>query len=77
MKNPNALKWSDLKTGIFFVFGIGFAAYMGLVIGKNTNLFTGVTTIKIVSRDVQSLAENNFVSISGKKNRDCVKNGFL
>ncbi len=67
MKNPNALKWSDLKTGIFFVFGIGFAAYMGLVIGKNTNLFTGVTTIKIVSRDVQSLAENNFVSISGKK----------
>ncbi|MFZ4525809.1 MAG: MlaD family protein [Chlorobium sp.] len=67
MKNPNALKWSDLKTGIFFVFGIGFAAYMGLVIGKNTNLFTGVTTIKIVSRDVQSLAENNFVSVSGKK----------
>ena len=67
MKNPNALKWSDLKTGIFFVFGLGFAAYMGLVIGKNTNLFSGVTTIKIVSRDVQSLAENNFVSVSGKK----------
>ncbi len=67
MKNPNALKWSDLRTGIFFVFGLGFAAYMGLVIGKNTNLFSGVTTIKIVSRDVQSLAENNFVSVSGKK----------
>ncbi len=67
MKNPNALKWSDLRTGIFFVFGICFAAYMGLVIGKNSNLFTGVTTIKILSSDVQSLAENNFVSISGKK----------
>ena len=67
MKNPNPLKWSDLRTGIFFVFGLGFAAYMGLVIGKNTNLFSGVTTIKIVSRDVQSLAENNFVSVSGKK----------
>ncbi len=67
MKNPNALKWSDLKTGIFFVFGICFAAYMGLVIGKNSNLFTGVTNIKILSNDVQSLAENNFVSVSGKK----------
>ncbi|MEI7695146.1 MAG: MlaD family protein [Chlorobium sp.] len=67
MKNPNALKWSDLKTGIFFVFGIGFAAWLGLVIGKNTNLFSGVTTIKILSRDVQGLAENNFVSVSGKK----------
>ncbi len=67
MKNPNALKWSDLRTGIFFVFGICFAAYMGLVIGKNSNLFSGVTNIKILSNDVQSLAENNFVSISGKK----------
>ena len=67
MKNPNALKWSDLRTGIFFVFGICFAAYMGLVIGKNSNLFTGVTTIKVLSSDVQSLAENNFVSVSGKK----------
>ncbi|MEI7824837.1 MAG: MlaD family protein [Chlorobiaceae bacterium] len=67
MKNPNALKWSDLRTGIFFVLGICFAAYMGLVIGKNSNLFSGVTTIKILSNDVQSLAENNFVSVSGKK----------
>ena len=29
MKNPNALKWSDLRTGIFFIIGIGFAAYLG------------------------------------------------
>jgi len=67
MKNPNALKWSDLRTGIFFVLGILFAAYMGLVIGKNSNLFSGVTTIKVLSADVQTLAENNFVSVSGKK----------
>jgi len=67
MKNPNALKWSDLKTGIFFIFGIGFAAWLGLVIGKNTNLFSSTTTVKILSRDVQGLAENNFVSVSGKK----------
>ncbi|MBM3421920.1 MAG: MCE family protein [Chlorobi bacterium] len=67
MKNPNSLKWSDLKTGIFFLFGLGFAAYLGLVIGKNSSLFTGTTTIKVLSRDVQGLAENNFVSVSGKK----------
>ncbi|ABL64716.1 MlaD family protein [Chlorobium phaeobacteroides] len=67
MRNPNALKWSDLKTGIFFILGIGFAAYLGLVIGKNSSLFTGVTTIKIISNNMQGLAENNFVSVSGKK----------
>lgn len=67
MRNPNALKWSDLKTGIFFLLGLGFAAYLGLVIGKNSSLFTGTTTIKVLSRDVQGLAENNFVSVSGKK----------
>ncbi|MDT9546891.1 MAG: MCE family protein [Chlorobium sp.] len=67
MRNPNALKWSDLKTGIFFIFGIGFAAYLGLVIGKNSSLFTGVTTVKVLAGNMQGLAENNFVSISGKK----------
>lgn len=67
MINPNALKWSDLKTGIFFLLGLAFAAYLGLVIGKNSSIFTGTTTIKVLSRDVQGLAENNFVSVSGKK----------
>jgi len=67
MRNPNALKWSDLKTGIFFIFGIGFAAYLGLVIGKNSSLFTGVTTVKVLAENMQGLAENNFVSVSGKK----------
>ena len=64
MRNPNALKWSDLRTGIFFLLGLGFAAYLGLVVGKNSSLFTGVTTIKVLSQDVQGLAENNFVSVS-------------
>ncbi|ABB23328.1 MlaD family protein [Pelodictyon luteolum] len=67
MRNPNALKWSDLKTGIFFIFGIGFAAYLGLVIGKNSSLFTGVTTVKVLAGNMQGLTENNFVSVSGKK----------
>ncbi|NTU58107.1 MAG: MCE family protein [Chlorobiaceae bacterium] len=67
MKNPKELKWSDLKTGIFFVLGLGFAAYLGIVIGKNTSVFTGVTTIKVMSKNVDGLAENNFVAASGKK----------
>ena len=67
MRNPKELKWSDLKTGIFFVLGLGFAAYLGLVIGKNTSMFTGVTTISIMTRNVNGLAENNFVAVSGKK----------
>jgi phospholipid/cholesterol/gamma-HCH transport system substrate-binding protein len=67
MKNLKELKWSDLKTGIFFVLGLGFAAYLGLVIGKNTSMFTGVTTISILTKNVNGLAENNFVSISGKR----------
>ncbi len=67
MKNPNTLKWSDLKTGIFFVIGLGFAAYLGLVVGKNSSLFTGVTKIHMLAHNVGSLKENNFVSVSGKK----------
>ncbi|NTV02042.1 MAG: MCE family protein [Chlorobiaceae bacterium] len=67
MKNLKELKWSDLKTGIFFVLGLGFAAYLGLVIGKNTSMFTGVTTISFITKNVNGLAENNFVSVSGKK----------
>ncbi|NTU92590.1 MAG: MCE family protein [Chlorobiaceae bacterium] len=67
MRNPKELKWSDLKTGIFFVLGLGFIAYLGIVIGKNTSTFTGVTTIRIMSMNVDGLAENNFVSVSGKK----------
>ena len=67
MRNPKELKWSDLRTGIFFVLGLSFAAYLGIVIGKNTSTFTGVTTIRIISNNVNGLAENNFVSVSGKK----------
>ncbi|NTU67570.1 MAG: MCE family protein [Chlorobiaceae bacterium] len=67
MKNLKELKWSDLKTGIFFVLGLGFAAYLGLVIGKNTSMFTGVTTISVMTNNVNGLAENNFVSVAGKK----------
>jgi phospholipid/cholesterol/gamma-HCH transport system substrate-binding protein len=67
MINLKELKWSDLKTGIFFVLGLGFAAYLGLVIGKNTSIFSGVTTIKIMTKNVDGLTENNFVAVAGKK----------
>jgi len=67
MRNLKELKWSDLKTGIFFLLGLAFAAYLGLVIGKNTSIFTGVTTIRILTSNVNGLAENNFVAVSGKK----------
>lgn len=67
MRNLKELKWSDLKTGIFFVLGLGFAAYLGLVIGKNTSVFSGVTTIRIMTKNVDGLTENNFVAIAGKK----------
>ncbi|ASQ89986.1 mammalian cell entry protein [Prosthecochloris sp. GSB1] len=67
MRNPNELKWRDLRTGIFFIVGVGLAAYLGLVVGKNSSLFKSVTTINMVASNVGSLAENNFVSVSGKK----------
>jgi len=67
MKNPNTLKWGDLKTGIFFVIGLGLAAYLGLVVGKNSSLFKSATTIQMMAQNVGSLKENNFVSVSGKK----------
>ncbi len=67
MRNPNTLKWNDLKTGIFFVIGLGFAAYIGLVVGKNSSLFREVTSIKMVATNIGSLQKNNFVSVSGKK----------
>ncbi len=67
MRNLKELKWSDLKTGIFFLLGIGFAAWLGLVIGKNTSFFTGVTTVRFMTRNINGLAENNFVAVAGKK----------
>ncbi len=67
MRNPNTLKWSDLKTGIFFVIGLGLAAYIGLVVGKNSSLFKSVTKVQMMAQNVGSLKENNFVSVSGKK----------
>jgi phospholipid/cholesterol/gamma-HCH transport system substrate-binding protein len=67
MRNLKELKWSDLKTGIFFVLGLAFAAYLGVVIGKNTSVFSGVTTIRIMTKNVDGLTENNFVAIAGKR----------
>jgi len=77
MRNPNELKWRDLRTGMFFIVGIGLAAYLGLVVGKNSSLFKSVTTINMVAGNVGSLAENNFVSVSGKKIGTVSKMDFI
>lgn len=77
MRNPNTLKWSDLKTGIFFVIGLGLAAYIGLVVGKNSSLFKSITKVQMMAQNVGSLKENNFVSVSGKKIGVVSKMDFL
>ncbi len=67
MKSKSQLFWKDLRTGLLFVFGIGLFAVLAVVIGKNTSVLSGVKDIYIFVEDVQSLAENNFVAVSGKK----------
>jgi len=67
MATSSSIGWKDLKTGILFVFGLGLFAVLGLVIGKNTSLLTGLTKVYIFVEDLQSLAQNNFVAVSGKK----------
>jgi phospholipid/cholesterol/gamma-HCH transport system substrate-binding protein len=47
------------------------------VVSKNSSILTGVTIVKIISRDVQGLAENNFVAVSGKKIGTVSKLNFI
>lgn len=67
MAPSSTINWKNLRTGLLFVSGIVLAAVLGLVIGKNTSLLSGLTNVYIFVQDVQGLAENNFVSVSGKK----------
>ncbi|ACF14032.1 Mammalian cell entry related domain protein [Chloroherpeton thalassium ATCC 35110] len=76
MGTSSSIGWKDLKTGILFVFGIGLFAVLGLVIGKNTSLLTGLTKVYIFVEDLQSLAQNNFVAVSGKKVGTVTDMGF-
>ncbi len=67
MDSKSQIFWKDLKTGLLFVFGLALFAILAAVIGKNTSVLTGVKDVYIFVEDVQSLAENNFVAVAGKK----------
>jgi phospholipid/cholesterol/gamma-HCH transport system substrate-binding protein len=61
------LKWSDLRTGLIFVIGLIVAGVLLLVVGKNSPVINKFIDLKIFVQDIEGLAENNFVAISGKK----------
>ncbi|MFN3345971.1 MAG: MlaD family protein [Chloroherpetonaceae bacterium] len=61
------LKWSDLRTGLIFVIGLITAGVLLLIVGKNSPVINRFIDLKIFVQDIEGLAENNFVAISGKK----------
>ncbi|MGQ9806041.1 MAG: MlaD family protein [Chlorobiales bacterium] len=61
------LKWSDLRTGLIFIIGLIVAGILLLIVGKNSPVVNRFIDLKIFVQDIEGLAENNFVAISGKK----------
>lgn len=61
------LKWRDLRTGLIFVIGLIVAGVLLLIVGKNSPVVNKFINLKIFVQDIEGLAENNFVAISGKK----------
>ncbi len=61
------LKWSDLRTGLIFIIGLIVAGVLLLIVGKNSPVINKFIDLKIFVQDIEGLAENNFVAISGKK----------
>jgi len=59
--------WRNLRTGLLFVTGLVLAALLGLVIGKNTSLFTRHDNAYLFLSSIKGLSEGNMVAISGKK----------
>ena len=59
--------WRNLRTGLLFIAGIVLAGVLGLIIGKNSNLFTRHDTVYLFLTDIRGLSEGNMVAISGKK----------
>ena len=59
--------WRNLRTGVLFVFGLGLAGTLGLIIGKNTSLLSRHDTVRLFISDIKGLSEGNMVAISGKK----------
>jgi len=63
----NTVQWRNLRTGILFVIGVAVMAFLALVIGRNTSALSKKVTYKIFVPDIGGLAENNLVSVAGKK----------
>ncbi|MFN3386244.1 MAG: MlaD family protein [Candidatus Thermochlorobacter sp.] len=63
----NTAQWRNLRTGILFTLGVAVMAVLALVIGKNTSALSKKVTYKIFVPDIGGLAENNLVSVAGKK----------
>ena len=61
------LRWSDLRTGLIFIIGLIVAGVLLLIVGKNSPVINKFIDLKIFVQDIEGLAENNFVAISGKK----------
>lgn len=61
------VRWRDVRTGILFVLGVALMAVLALVIGKNTSALSKKVTYKVLVPDISGLAENNLVSVAGKK----------
>jgi phospholipid/cholesterol/gamma-HCH transport system substrate-binding protein len=72
----NTVQWRNLRTGILFVLVIAIMAVLALVIGKNTSALSKKVTYKIFVPDIGGLAENNLVSVAGKKSRHRAVIGF-
>ncbi len=61
------LKWRDLRTGLIFIIGLIVAGFLLLIVGRNSPVVNKFIDLKIFVQDIEGLAENNFVAISGKK----------
>lgn len=67
MASGGNLKWSDLRTGVVFIVGLVVAGVLLLLVGRNSPVVHRFIDLKIFVQDIEGLAENNFVAISGKK----------
>lgn len=67
MASGGNLKWRDLRTGVVFIVGLVVAGVLLLLVGRNSPVVNRFIDLKIFVQDIEGLAENNFVAISGKK----------
>lgn len=61
------IRWRNLRTGALVLAGLVIAASLGLVIGKNTSLFSKHDTATIFLTQLSGMSEGNMITVSGKK----------